>query len=102
MEFFRNVKFTEDDDGKLCVDVTSLPTQYQTLSAENVTADLNSLQASCNQAVQKSLTDQQQVLQMAQQSMMQGALDAALADPGFLEKIGAGIGSTARGLAGMK
>ena len=102
VEFFRNVKFTEDDDGKLCVDVAALPTQYQTLSAENVTADLNSLQASCNQAVQKSLTDQQQVLQMAQSSMMQGALDAALADPGFLEKIGGAVGATARGLTGMR
>lgn len=102
VEFFRNVKFTEDDDGKLVVDVAALPTQYQTLSAENVTADLNSLQASCNQAVQKSLTDQQQVLQMAQSSMMQGALDAALADPGFLEKIGGAVGATARGLTGMR
>ena len=102
VEFFRNIKFTEDDDGKLIVDVAALPTQYQTLSAENVTADLNSLQASCNQAVQKSLTDQQQVLQMAQSSMMQGALDAALADPGFLEKIGGAVGATARGLTGMR
>tara|TARA_R110002020_G_scaffold118792_7_gene271417 strand:- start:1818 stop:2459 length:642 start_codon:yes stop_codon:yes gene_type:complete len=102
VEFFRNVKFTEDDDGKLCVDVGALPTQYQTLSAENVTADLNSLQASCNQAVQKSLTDQQQILQMASTSMMQGALDAALSDPGFLERIGGAVGATARGLTGMR
>lgn len=102
VEFFRNVKFTEDDDGKLCVDIGALPTQYQTLSAENVTADLNSLQASCNQAVQKSLTDQQQILQMASSSMMQGALDAALSDPGFLERVGGAVGATARGLTGMR
>ena len=102
VEFFRNAKFTEDDDGKLMVDITSLPTQYQTLSAENVTAELTNLQSACNQTVQKSLMDQQQLLAMAQQSMMQGMLDGALSDPGMMEKMGSGVGSVARGLMGIR
>jgi len=102
VEFFRNVKFKEDDDGNLCVDIASLPTQYQTLSAENVTADLTALQASCNQTIQQSLMEQQQLLALAQQSMMQGMLDGALADPGMMEKVGGAFGGLARGVAGLR
>jgi hypothetical protein len=96
VEFFRNAKFKEDDDGKLCVDITSLPTQYQTLSPENVTADLTRLQSACNQTVQQSLMEQQQLLQMAQQSMMQGMLDNAMQDPGMLQAVGSGAGGFVR------
>ena len=102
VEFFRNAKFTENKDGELIVDITSLPTEYQTLSPENVMTDLTALQASCNQAVQKSLTDQQQTLQMAQQSIMQGALDAALTDPNMMEKVGGAFGGLARGVVGIR
>jgi len=96
VEFFRNSKFTEDKDGNLAIDIASLPTQYQTLSAENVTAELTKLQSACNQAVQGSLMEQQRILQMAQASMMQGALDAALQDPGVLQNIGQGAGGFVR------
>ena len=48
------------------------------------------------------MTDQQQTLQMAQQSMMQGALDAALTDPNMMEKVGGAFGGVARGLAGIR
>ncbi len=43
----------------------------------------------------------QQILSMAQQSMMGGALQAALADEGTMEKIGGGIGSVARSFMGL-
>jgi hypothetical protein len=102
VEFFRHARYTEDDNGKLMVDITSLPTQYQTLSAENVTADLTALQASCNQAVQQSLMEQQQLLAMAQQSMMHGMLDGAFSDPGMMEKAGGAMSGLARGLVGMR
>ena len=39
---------------------------------------------------------QQQLLQMAQQSMMQGMLDNALADPGMLQSVGQGAGGFVR------
>lgn len=96
VEFFRNAKFSEDKDGNLCVDITSLPTPLQTLSPENVQAEMTKLQSSCNQTVQQSLMEQQQLLQMAQQSMMQGMLDSALADPGMLQSVGQGAGGFVR------
>ena len=96
VEFFRNAKFKEDDDGNLVVDIASLPTQYQTLSAENVTGELTKLQSACNQSVQGSLMEQQKILQMAQQSMMQGMLDNAMQDPGMLQSVGAGAGGFVR------
>jgi|TARA_E500000305_G_C4028677_1_gene243364 hypothetical protein len=102
VEFFRNAKFKEDDNGNLCVDITSLPTQYQTLSPENVTAEMTQMQSVCNQTVQKSIMDQQQILTQAQQSMMQGALDMAMNDPGIMEKAGQGAGAIVRGLAGFR
>ena len=96
VEFFRNAKFTEDKEGNLAIDITSLPTQYQTLSPENVTAELTKLQSACNQTVQGSLMEQQKILQMAQQSMMQGMLDNAMQDPGMLQSVGAGAGGFVR------
>ena len=84
------------------IDIASLPSQYQTLSPENVTNDLTALQASCNQSLQQSIMEQQQLLTLSQQSMMQGALDAALSDPGLLERVGSGLGGLARGAAGMR
>jgi len=102
VEFFRNAKFVEDKEGNLVIDIASLPSQYQTLSPENVTNDLTALQASCNQSLQQSIMEQQQLLTLSQQSMMQGALDAALSDPGLLERVGSGLGGLARGAAGMR
>lgn len=96
VEFFRNAKFTEDKDGNLCVDITTLPSNLQTLSPENVQADMTTLQANCNQAVQQSLMQQQQLLQMAQQNMMQGMLDSALQDPGMLTSAGQATGGFIR------
>ena len=102
VEFFRNAKFTEDKEGNLAIDVASLPQQYQTLSPENVTAEMTKMQAACNQTVQQSLMEQQQLLAMAQQSSMQGMLEGALSDPGVMEKAGAGMGSLVRGVVGLR
>ena len=96
VEFFRNAKFTEDKDGNLCVDITTLPSNLQTLSLENVQAQMTTLQANCNQTVQQSLMQKQQLLQMAQQSMMQGMLNNALQDPGMLTSAGQATGGFIR------
>tara|TARA_R110000744_G_scaffold85153_2_gene166517 strand:+ start:83 stop:715 length:633 start_codon:yes stop_codon:yes gene_type:complete len=102
VEFFRNAKFTEDKEGNLAIDVASLPQQYQTLSPENVTAEMTKMQAACNQTVQQSLMEQQQLLAMAQQSSMQGMLEGALADPGVMEKAGGAMGGLVRGVVGLR
>ena len=45
--------------------------------------------------------EQQQLAAFAQQSMMGGALSAALANEGMMEKVGGGIGSIGRSFIGL-
>ena len=98
MEILRNAKFTLSDEGVLELDVSQLPSQLQTVSADNVQAQFTSLQGASAQSVQQAEMLQQQIASMAQQSVMGGALNAALADEGMMSRMGSGIGSVARGL----
>mgnify|MGYP001363238155 FL=1 len=75
------------------MDITSLPSNLQTMSAENVTGQFNSLQMISQQNIQQAEMQQQQIAAFAQQSMMGGALNAALTNDGFLDKVGSGAGS---------
>jgi len=100
VEFFRNAKFVDDGDKGLKIDITSLPAQFQTMSSENVTSELVTLQQAANMAVQNSGMQQQQILQMTQQSMMGGALTAAMQNDGFMEQAGGAVGGLARGMFG--
>ena len=101
-EYFRHARFTEDDDGNLMIDQKSLPTEFQTISGENVMMDATQLQANANQSVQQSIMEQQQVLAQVQAGVMQGMLDNALADPSFMERMGQMVGGVARGATGMR
>ena len=74
------------------------PSELQTLSVENVMAQLSTMQNSSNQAIQNAEMQRQQVLAMANQSMMAGALNAAMANPNLIENVGTGIGSFTRNL----
>lgn len=94
LEILKNAEFVIDDkEGKMKMDVTSLPTNLQTMSAENVTGQFNSLQMSSQQNIQNAEMTQQQIAAFAQQSMMGGALNAALANDGFMDKAGTAAGS---------
>ncbi len=94
LEILKNAEFVIDDkEGKMKMDVTSLPTNLQTMSAENVTGQFNSLQMSSQQNIQNAEMTQQQIAAFAQQSMMGGALSAALANDGFMDKAGTAAGS---------
>ena len=94
LEILKNAEFVIDDkEGKMKMDVTSLPTNLQTMSAENVTGQFNSLQMSSQQNIQAAEMTQQQIATFAQQSMMGGALSAALANDGFMDKAGTAAGS---------
>ena len=84
------------------MDVTSLPQNLQTLSAENVTGQFSALQATAQQTVNQTEMEQQQLAAFAQQSMMGGALTAALANEGVMEKVGGGLGSLGRSFMGMR
>ena len=82
-----------EDDGTMKMDIASLPSNLQTMSAENVTAQFNSLQMASQQNIQQAEMQQQQIAALAQQSMMGGALSAALQDDGFMNKAGNAAGS---------
>jgi len=99
LNILKNAKFAiDDDDGSMQLDISSLPSDLQTLSAENIMAQLSSMQNSSNQVIQQAEMQRQQVLSMANQSMMAGALNAAMANPGLMENVGTGIGSFTRNL----
>ena len=94
LEIFKNAEFFIDDkEGKMKMDVTSLPSELQTMSAENVKSQFNSLQMSSQQGIQQAEMQQQQIAAFAQQSMMGGALSAALTNDGFMDKAGTAAGS---------
>lgn len=99
LEILRNATFKMDEDnGTLTLDVTKLPQNLQTISAENVVSHFNNLQNSATQNINAAEGNQQQLAVMAQQSMMGGALAAAMADEGMMQKVGGGVGTFARSL----
>ena len=100
LEIMKNVVFIPDDDGNLKMDITKLPQHLQTMSAENVKANFTSLQGSSQQNIQNAEMQQQQLSALQQQSLMGGALSAAMADEGFMQKIGATTGNFARNFIG--
>ncbi len=103
LEVLRNATFTIDEEsGTMKMDVTSLPQNLQTMSAENVTGQFSNLQAAATQKVNQTEMEQQQLATLAQQSMMGGALSAALANEGVMEKVGGGLGSLGRSFIGMR
>jgi len=63
------------------------------MSAENVKNQFSSLQMASQQGIQQAEMQQQQIAAFAQQSMMGGALSAALANEGFMDKAGSAAGS---------
>lgn len=99
LNVLKNSKFSlNEEDGSLTLDVTSLPSDLQTLSAENIVAQLSNLQNQSNAIIQNAEMKRQQILAAANQSMLQGALGAALENPGMMESMGNALGSTARSL----
>ena len=92
LNVLKNCTFSLDDEGTLALEVTSMPSDLQTLSAENIVAQLNSLQNTSMQAIQAAEQQRQQIIMMADQSLMQGMLNTALADPGMMESAGQAVG----------
>jgi len=93
LNVLKNATFSMDEEtGSLSLDVTSMPSDLQTLSAENIIAQLNNLQNTSMQIIQQAEQERQMILQAADQSLMQGMLNTALADPGMLENAGQAVG----------
>ena len=80
------------------MDVSSLPAHLQTISSENVAADFTTLQSHAQQAVSEAEAQQQQIIALADQSMLGGALATAMADEGFMTRMGNTAGSVLRGV----
>jgi hypothetical protein len=103
IEILKNATFViNEDDGTMKMDITSLPSNLQTMSAENVTGQFNSLQMTSQSNIQNAEMQQQQIAAFAQQSMMGGALNAALQDDGFMNKAGNAAGSFMGKFMGMR
>jgi len=103
LEILKNAKFTIDEEGgTMQMDVTSLPQNLQTMSGENVANQFNALKMSSQQNIQNAEMQQQQIAALAQQSMMGGALSAALQDEGFMNKAGTAAGSFMGRMMGMR
>ena len=94
--YFKNAKFVADDDGNLQIDVTSLPTDVQTVSPENVLMDLQQVQNAAQQSVQQCQMTQQQIMAISNQSLMSSALGHAMNEGMFTKGMSA-MGSGIRG-----
>ena len=70
---------------------------YQHISGENVAADFTTLQSHAQQAVAEAEAQQAQIIALADQSMLGGALQTAMADEGFMTRVGNTVGSVTRG-----
>jgi len=70
-DFFANVKLTTGEDGKISLDMTTLPTNIATMSAENLALTLQSLQGAANQQLQMN-QQQTQMLLSAHNPMLSG------------------------------
>ena len=57
---------------------------------------------SAQQNIQNAEMQQQQIAALAQQSMMGGALSAAMMDEGFMNKVGGATGNFMGKMIGMK
>ena len=68
-------------------------------TADSVTMTQTQLLNKASNNVQQKSMQFQQMVTLANQSSMQGMLDAAMADPGMMQSVGGGIGSLVRGLA---
>jgi len=93
LEILKNAEFViNDKEGTMKMDVTSLPDSLQTMSAENVKGQFSNLQMASQQSIQNAEMQQQQIAAFAQQSMMGGALSAALANDNLMDKAGSAAG----------
>jgi len=85
LNLMKNASYTFDEDaGKFSLDVSSLPTELQTMSSENVGAQLAAMNAQITQVINQANAIKMQTMQNASNSMLQAQLANAMADPGLM------------------
>ena len=99
LNVLKEASFNFDDElGVFKLDPTSLPAQLQTMSPENIMAQMSGLQNDVNASVSNADTLRMQTMQRAESSMLQGALQTAMADPGLMTGAAEAGGSFMRNL----
>jgi hypothetical protein len=99
LNVLKEANFNFDDElGVFKLDPTSLPSHLQTMSPENIMAQMSGLQNDVNTKVSNADNTRMQTLQRAESSMMHGALQAAMADPGMMQGAAEAGGSFLRTL----
>lgn len=99
LNVLKEASFNFDDElGIFKLDPTSLPSHLQTMSPENIMAQMSGLQNDVNSAVGNADTQRMQTMQRAESSMMQGMLSSAMSDPGMIQNTAQGAGSFMRTL----
>jgi len=99
IDVLKNAKIVEDADGNMGFDFSAFASAP---TADSVTMESNTLQTAAQSQVTAAQQQQQAILNMVQQNMMSGALNAAMANPGMMESVGTGVGSMFRGIVGMR
>tara|TARA_R110002051_G_scaffold322890_1_gene414804 strand:+ start:1993 stop:2625 length:633 start_codon:yes stop_codon:yes gene_type:complete len=102
LNVLKNSTFKINDEGEMNLDLSSLPSDLQTLSAENIIAQLNTLQNIAQQSVTSALQERDRIIAISEQSLLHSALSGALTDQTFLENAGNAMGTTARSFFGLR
>ncbi len=85
LNVMKNATYTFDEEnGVFSLDTSTLPQELQTMSAENIMAQVTALNAQLGQLIAQADAIKQQTMQNAGNSMLQAQLANAMADPGML------------------
>jgi hypothetical protein len=85
LNLMKNATYAFDEDsGKFSLDISSLPAELQTMSSENVSAQLASMNAQLTQVINQANAVKMQTMQNASNSMLQAQLANAMSDPGLM------------------
>ena len=99
LNLMKNASYTFDEDaGTFALDVSSLPTELQTMSSENVGAQLATMNAQITQIINQANAIKMQTMQNASNSMLQAQLQNAMMDPGLMSNAAEASGSFMRNL----
>jgi hypothetical protein len=88
----------DEDSGVFSLDTTALPPELQTMSAENIMAQVTALNAQLGQLISQADQIKMQTMQNAGNSMLQAQLANAMADPGMMTGAAEAGGSFMRNL----
>jgi len=99
LNIVKNASYNFDEEnGVFTLDPTSLPQEMQTMSAENIMAQVTGLNNQLSQIIGQADQIKQQTLQNAGNSMLQAQLANAMNNPGMMTSAAEGTGSFLRGM----